>query len=367
MSTALSVAPAPAAPAPIAAQPPDAASKAKAPDAFAQELERAARADAQAASRQRQAAQDKLDNADNRRAAASPKAAAESQPAAERGDTQAKVDAPEATDTQDALPEGTDIGALLAQLQTLSRGAPDIADAASTRTAAAMGKAVTARRGGDSGAAEAATTALPTTAALATGADDHRLAPLGEGLARALTPVVPTELATTPRGEFAALLATAAPGTASTGAAGTPVTAEARLPASPGSPEFGSQFGAQLTTFVRAGVEHARLHLNPAEMGPVSVQIRLDGQMAIVHLGTDNPQTRQALEQAMPLLAGNLREAGLTLSGGGVFDQRGAGGQSDADPAAAARRPADDGEAQSASSLRGPAPAQRRGVVDLVA
>ena len=54
--------------------------------------------------------------------------------------------------------------------------------------------------------------------------------------------------------------------------------AEARLVAAPGSADFSSQLGAQLTTFVREGVQHARLHLHPAELGPVTVRIQIDGQ-----------------------------------------------------------------------------------------
>ena len=103
-------------------------------------------------------------------------------------------------------------------------------------------------------------------------------------------------------------------------AAAAPVV-EARLPATPGSTDFSTQLGAQITTFVRDGVQHARLHLNPAEMGPVTVRIQVDGQSAQVHLAAEHALTRQALEQSMPLLAGSLREAGLTLSGGGVFEQ----------------------------------------------
>jgi len=140
---------------------------------------------------------------------------------------------------------------------------------------------------------------------------------------------------------------------------------EGHLPAAPGSAEFSSQLGAQLTTFVRDGVQHARLHLNPAEMGPVTVQIQLDGQSAQVHLAAEHGLTRQALEQSMPLLAGSLREAGLTLSGGGVFEQP--------------RQPREGAPGWAGGGRRGdefgtePAPhpaavaVRRRGVVDLVA
>ena len=93
------------------------------------------------------------------------------------------------------------------------------------------------------------------------------------------------------------------------------------LAATPGSPEFATQLGTAVSTFVRQGVQHARLELNPAEMGPLTVQIQLDGDRAQVHMAAEHGQTRQALEQSMPQLAGSLREAGLTLAGGGVFEQ----------------------------------------------
>ena len=153
--------------------------------------------------------------------------------------------------------------------------------------------------------------------------------------------------------------------------------AEARLPARPGSPDFAPQLGTQLSTFVRDGVEHARLHLNPAEMGPVSVRIQIDGQMAMVHLSADNAQTRQALEQAMPQLASQLREAGLTLTGGGVSEQprqdaqaaadgRGEGGNESGNRGGNDRSEAgrDSRNEMAFAPTRLP---QRRGVVDLVA
>jgi|GEM_PF-1217679 len=153
--------------------------------------------------------------------------------------------------------------------------------------------------------------------------------------------------------------------------------AEARLPARPGSPDFAPQLGTQLSTFVRDGVEHARLHLNPAEMGPVSVRIQIDGQMAMVHLSADNAQTRQALEQAMPQLASQLRETGLTLTGGGVSEQprqdaqaaadgRGEGGNESGNRGGNDRSEAgrDSRNEMAFAPTRLP---QRRGVVDLVA
>ena len=69
--------------------------------------------------------------------------------------------------------------------------------------------------------------------------------------------------------------------------------------------------------------------LNPADMGPVSVQITLDGNQARVDFGADVASTRHAIEAGLPELAAALRDAGLTLSGGGV-SQHASSGQSGA-------------------------------------
>ncbi len=100
-----------------------------------------------------------------------------------------------------------------------------------------------------------------------------------------------------------------------------PAWHEARLAPAIDTPAFAAALGTHLTLFVREGVQQARLHLNPAEMGPIAVQISLQGNAAHVELVAEHAATRQVLEQAMPVLAGALRDHGLTLAGGGVFDQ----------------------------------------------
>jgi flagellar hook-length control protein FliK len=181
----------------------------------------------------------------------------------------------------------------------------------------------------------------------------------------------PGPVGTTPLAAAGAAVAPASSFIAEARSTAAPTVAQARLDAAPGSPDFAPALGAQVSTFVRNGVQHAVLELNPAAMGPVSVQIQLDGNAAQVMLGASQADTRQALEQAMPQLAGSLREAGLTLAGGGVFDQ-----PRQQQPSA----DADAGRTNGSSRSNGPAdaplaaadstrawPARRRGVVDLVA
>ena len=169
----------------------------------------------------------------------------------------------------------------------------------------------------------------------------------------------------------AALPTPAAPSAGATGgpSPGAPA-AEAQLASHPASASFGSELSARLVTFVREGIEQARLHLNPAEMGPVEVRIAIEGDAARVLMAAEQAPTRQWLEQALPSLAAGLREAGITLAGGGVFDRApdGQAGQPAA-PQGRSRPAGADGEAGPGSDAApaAVAGARRRGVVDLVA
>ncbi len=99
----------------------------------------------------------------------------------------------------------------------------------------------------------------------------------------------------------------------------------AMLDAPVGSREFAPALGAQVAVWVRDGVHEARLQLHPAELGPLAIQIALDGHSAQIDFHAAHALTRDAIEASLPALAASLRESGFTLAGGGVFGQ-GAGG-----------------------------------------
>ena len=84
------------------------------------------------------------------------------------------------------------------------------------------------------------------------------------------------------------------------------------------APEFREALGVQVSLLAQGGVQTAELHLNPADMGPVSIQIVMDGTQARVDFGADVAATRSAIEASMPALASALQDAGFTLAGGGV-------------------------------------------------
>ncbi len=128
---------------------------------------------------------------------------------------------------------------------------------------------------------------------------------------------------------FAAVLAQALPGAAAApGGVPTPGVAQVQAPVH--SQAFAPEVGARVSLLAADGVQQAELQLNPADMGPVAVQIVIDGSQAQVSFHAAQAETRQALQQSLPDLAAALQGQGLTLSGGGVFQQA----PRDADPGA---------------------------------
>ena len=110
------------------------------------------------------------------------------------------------------------------------------------------------------------------------------------------------------------------------------------LPIPVNAPEFREALGVQVSLLARDGVHTAQLHLNPADMGPVSIQIAMDGTLARVDFGADMAATRTAIEASMPELASALLDAGFTLAGGGVSQHAKGQTQPDAESRAGATR-----------------------------
>ena len=153
-------------------------------------------------------------------------------------------------------------------------------------------------------------------------------------------------------------------------AAAAPPPAEARIAVPLNSPEFAPALGAQISVFTRDGVQTARLQLNPAEMGPITVQIALDGSAARVDFQADVAATRDVIEASLPALAGALQDAGLTLAGGGVFQHAPGQQQQPEGQASQPGRGAGHADSTRTGQLAEPATpvvTARRGLVDLVA
>lgn len=159
---------------------------------------------------------------------------------------------------------------------------------------------------------------------------------------------------------FAPAVAAAAAPTAAT-----PVTVP--LAMGPADAGFGEAIATQVSVLARDGVQQAELHLNPAETGPVSVQIVLEGTQARIDFGADALPTRQAIEGSLPELAAALREEGLTLSGGGVSEHARGRHEPPAEPGAAGTPRRNGALADPAAVVRSVQIARAGGGLDLYA
>lgn len=97
-----------------------------------------------------------------------------------------------------------------------------------------------------------------------------------------------------------------------------------------GDAQFPAALAAQVSVLARDGMHEARLHLHPAEMGPVAVQIVMEGTRAHVQFVAAVDSTCQLLQDSLGQLDTALSEAGLSLAGSSVSQQQAGSGQEQA-------------------------------------
>lgn len=98
---------------------------------------------------------------------------------------------------------------------------------------------------------------------------------------------------------------------------------------------FPAHFAAEVAMLGAAGVERAEIQLQPPDLGPVRIELTLNGESTRVAFSAAQPETRQAIEQSLPILKDLLAERGLTLgdtsvSDGGAHAEAGADGNAGA-------------------------------------
>lgn len=111
--------------------------------------------------------------------------------------------------------------------------------------------------------------------------------------------------------------------------------------------DFADDFGARLHWMADQKIGHARIRINPQELGPVEVRLRLDGDRVSADFISAQPEVRQALEQSLPRLGELLGQHGFQLAHADVGQQRQDGGTPDgeagnAEPRAGAAAGEDD-------------------------
>ncbi|SNY98048.1 flagellar hook-length control protein FliK [Halomonas sp. hl-4] len=108
--------------------------------------------------------------------------------------------------------------------------------------------------------------------------------------------------------------------TSSLGSAANPTPAAVNTPVT--SPAWPQQLGQQLVQFAqRGGDQLVQMQLHPAELGPLSISLKVGEQGAQAHFLSGHAQVRQVIEQAIPQLREALAEQGISLGETSVGEQ----------------------------------------------
>ncbi len=90
---------------------------------------------------------------------------------------------------------------------------------------------------------------------------------------------------------------------------------DAGLPIEQRAEEFAEQVGRRLVQQLRESRWSVSLQLDPQHLGPMDIELQLEGNQVVANVVVVNPEVRQLLESALPKLRESLDSAGLNLAG----------------------------------------------------
>ncbi|MEO6928037.1 MAG: flagellar hook-length control protein FliK, partial [Casimicrobiaceae bacterium] len=103
--------------------------------------------------------------------------------------------------------------------------------------------------------------------------------------------------------------------------ASAPLPPAVTIAQSVGAPGFAAEVAGQMAQLVHINADRAQLHVHPADMGPIDVTLQVRHAQVTVTMVAADPQTRAALELALPQLRDLLANQGLALTNASVNDQ----------------------------------------------
>lgn len=86
-------------------------------------------------------------------------------------------------------------------------------------------------------------------------------------------------------------------------------------------PRWAQQLGEKVVWLARGDVQNAQINITPAQLGPIQINISLNGDQMTAHFVSAHQEVRQALEDAMPRLREMLSGAGINLGQSNVGSQ----------------------------------------------
>jgi hypothetical protein len=78
--------------------------------------------------------------------------------------------------------------------------------------------------------------------------------------------------------------------------------------------DWNNQFAQRITWLASHKIQAAELRLNPQHLGPIDIQIRMDGDQANLVFGAAHAQVRDAIEAALPRLREMFAAQGLNVA-----------------------------------------------------
>ncbi len=132
------------------------------------------------------------------------------------------------------------------------------------------------------------------------------------------------------------------------------------------NPRFNDVVSNQVLWMSKQGINQADIHLNPAELGPITVRLQQNGQETSVQFVVAHPATKEQLEQALPRLRDVFQHGGLQLINVDIQDGR-KQPQHDQSHATASARGVTTNHSAVAASLAAPLTTQPEGLVDFYA
>lgn len=85
------------------------------------------------------------------------------------------------------------------------------------------------------------------------------------------------------------------------------------LPTHLHDPRWSQHLGERIVMLTRGESTSAQININPAQLGPIRVDIDLQGDRMTVHFASASPEVRQSLEDSLPRLREMLAGSGIQL------------------------------------------------------
>ncbi|HLP98535.1 MAG TPA: flagellar hook-length control protein FliK [Sideroxyarcus sp.] len=136
-----------------------------------------------------------------------------------------------------------------------------------------------------------------------------------------------------------------------------------------GNSRWGDEFSQKITWLATQKDQTAELHLNPPQLGPLDVVLKVSGDQATAMFTSPHAAVREAIEQAMPKLRDMLADNGITLGNTTVNDQtpRDSGSESSRQSAAGRNNGTDTAKPVAETAPRVSQISRHNGIVDTFA